>query len=69
MELMSLCIVGFIWGCILWVAGVFIEDGLNLKGIGFFTRIIGIIFIVSSFTILFFTISATLIIAFIALII
>lgn len=69
MELMSLCIVSFIWGGILWVAGAFIEDGLNLKGIGFFTRIIGVIFIASSSAILLFTISAALIFAFIALII
>lgn len=69
MELIALCIGCFAWGCVVWLAGAFIEDGLNLKGIGFFIQIIGIIFIASSFAILLFTISAALIIAFIALII
>lgn len=69
MELIALCIGCFVWGCVVWIVGAFIEDGLNLKGIGFFVQIIGIIFIAFSSAILLFTISAALIIAFIDLII
>lgn len=66
MELIALCIGCFIWGYIVWNVGAIIEDGLNLKGIGFFIQIIGIIFIASSSAILLFTISAAFITAFIA---
>lgn len=69
MELIANCMGCFVWGFIVWLAGAFIEDGFNLKGIGFFIQIIGITFIASASAMLFFTISIALITSFIALII
>ena len=44
-ELLAWCLGSLIWGFVLWAGGSFIEDVLKkASGIGFFFKIIGVIF-------------------------